>query len=234
MKVTEDDRRRIIKAVAAAEVHTAGEISCVIAPSVSDFRETPMIWAAIAALVLPAAALFLGFRPEPLTALMGGWTVGHGAAEQATLFTTLIAYVALQAAVFVAVAVLVAVPAVRRALTSDARKAELVHKAAMTQFQTMGLGNTRDHTGVLIFAAFAERRAEVIADEGIFNKTQQVVWDEVVDGLLAGLKRGEVGDGFVAAVTRAGEILAQHVPPDADNPNETPDDLRVVGQKQRR
>jgi putative membrane protein len=229
MNMTPEDRARIAAAVAEAEASTAGEISCVLAPSVGDFRETPLFWAAGAALILPALALVLGFQPQVLADLFGSsWTAGHEAAAEATVFSALVAYVGSQAAIFVIVALIVSLPPVRRALTPAPRKAEQVHRAAMAQFQALGLANTRGRTGILIFAAAAEHRAEVIADEGIFSKAPQAVWDEVVGLLIEGLKRDKAGDGFVAAVRRAGQILAEHVPPDGDNPNETSDDLVIL------
>lgn len=226
MAMTEQDHDRIAAAVAKAETTTAGEIYCVLAPAVSDYRETPLAWATAAALVLPAAALLLGFQPQTLTALFGGWTVGHAAATDATILTALTTYVALQAAMFVVAALVVAVPPVRRALTPVSLKAERVHRAAMEQFLSHGLHATRDRTGVLLFASLAERRAEVVADEGIYKVTDPAVWDEVVDLLIAGLKRRKTADGFVAAVELSGRILAAHVPATGDdNPNELPDRL---------
>ena len=226
MAMTEQDHDRIAAAVAKAETTTAGEIYCVLAPAVSDYRETPLAWATAAALVLPAAALLLGFQPQTLTALFGGWTVGHAAATDATILTALTTYVALQAAMFVVAALVVAVPPVRRALTPVSLKAERVHRAAMEQFLSHGLHATRDRTGVLLFASLAERRAEVVADEGIYKVTDPAVWDEVVDLLIAGLKHRKTADGFVAAVELSGRILAAHVPATGDdNPNELPDRL---------
>lgn len=226
MAMTQQDHDRIAAAIAAAEAKTAGEIYCVLTPAVSDYRETPLAWATAAALILPAAALLLGFEPQALTRVFGGWTVGHEAAGDAAIFAALTLYVALQAAVFVVAAVIVGLPPVRRALTPRSLKAERVHRAAMQQFLSHGLHATRERTGVLLFAAIAERRAEVIADEGIYKVADPAVWDEVVDRLIEGLKRRRIGDGFVAAVELSGRILAAHVPSRGDdNPNELPDRL---------
>ncbi len=225
MAMTESDHDRIVAAVAAAEAKTAGEIYCVLSPAVSDYRETPLAWATAAALILPAGALLLGFEPQSLTRWFGGWTVGHTAATDATILAALTTYVALQAAVFIASALIVAIPPLRRSLTPTSLKAERVHRAAMEQFLSHGLHATRDRTGVLLFASLAERRAEVIADEGIYKVTDPAVWDEVVDLLIKGLKKRKAADGFVAAVELSGRILAAHVPPGNDNPNELPDRL---------
>lgn len=227
-RMTPQDLDRIAGAVAQAEKTTAGEIFCVLTPEVSDYRETPLVWAAATALVLPAAALFAGFRPEMLTRLFGGWSVGHASALDGAILSALSTYIALQLVVFVVAALVVSIPAVRRALTPGSLKAARVKRAAMEQFLSHGLHLTRDRTGVLIFAALAEHRVEVIADEGIYKAAPNTVWDEVVADLVGGLKAGKVADGFVAAVTRTGAILAAHVPPRGDDRNELPDSLTIL------
>lgn len=228
ISMTPQDLDRIAEAVAEAEKTTAGEIFCVLAPEVSDYRETPLVWAAATALVLPAAALFAGFRPEMLTRLFGGWSIGHAAALDGAILSALSTYIVLQLAVFVVAALVVSIPPVRRALTPGSLKAARVRRAALEQFLSHGLHVTRDRTGVLIFAALAEHRVEVIADEGVYKAAPNAVWDEVVADLVSGLKRNAVADGFVAAVARAGSILAEHVPPRGDDHNELPDSLTLL------
>jgi putative membrane protein len=228
MEITPEDHARIAAAIAKAELTTAGEISCVVAPDVSDYRETPLAWAAGAALVLPAAAVLLGVRPDELTRLAGGWTIGHAAAMGTTVLWALSAYIVLQAIVFIVVSLLVSIPSVKRALTPKSVKAERVHDAALQQFVTKSLHSTSARMGVLLFVALAEHRAEVIADEGVYAVAPREVWDGVVAKLVDGVQRGRLADGLVAAIERAGEILAEHVPPNGDNPNETPDELTVL------
>ncbi|MGH1558338.1 TPM domain-containing protein [Caulobacter segnis] len=139
-----------------------------------------------------------------LTRLFGGWSIGHASALDGAILSALSTYIALQLAVFVAAALLVSIPPVRRALTPASLKAARVRRAAMEQFLSHGLHVTRDRTGVLIFAALAERRVEVIADEGIYKAAPDTVWDQVVADLVGGLKAGKIADGFVAAVASSG------------------------------
>lgn len=230
-KMTPQDQVRIADAVAAAEKTTAGEIFCVLAPEVSDYRETPLVWAAAAALILPAGGLLAGLRPDMLTRLFGGWTVGHASATDGAILSALSIYIGLQAAIFIVAALLVSIPPIRRALTPGPLKAAAVKRAAMEQFMSHGLHLTRDRTGVLIFAALAEHRVEVIADEGIYKAAPNAVWDEVVADLVAGLKQGKIADGFVAAVTRVGEILSSHVPVREADTNELPNGLTILPKK---
>jgi putative membrane protein len=234
MQITPEDQARVAAAIGKAELTTAGEISCVVAPEVSDYRETPLAWAAGAALVLPAIGLFLGFRPQTLTELLGGWTIGHAAAMGPTVFWALSTYIVLQAIVFIATALLVSIPPVKRALTPKAVKTERVHDAALQQFVARSLHSTAGRTGVLLFVALAEHRAEVIADEGVYAVAPREVWDSVVARVIDGVKRGRLADGLVAAIERAGEILAEHVPATGDNPNETPDELTILPPKKPR
>jgi len=51
--LTAHDRDRISEAIRAAEANTCGEIYVVVARAVDDFRFVPVLWAAIAALILP-------------------------------------------------------------------------------------------------------------------------------------------------------------------------------------
>lgn len=234
MDVTTEDHERIAEAIAQAEMTTAGEIYCIVADEVSDYRETPLAWAAGAALVLPALALLLGFRPDALSQLFGGWTIGHAAAGDATILSALTTYIVLQAVVFVLVALIVAIPAVRRVLTPRGVKAERVHDAAMQQFIAKGMHQTAGRTGVLLFVSLADHRAEVIADQGIYAAAPHQVWDEVITLLIGGIKRGALADGFVAAIERTGQILGEHVPPTGANPNERPDELHVLAPRKPR
>jgi putative membrane protein len=49
-----------------------------------------------------------------------------------------------------------------------------------------------------------------------------------VADVVAGIRRGAIADGFVAAVARAGAVLAAHVPPRPGDRNELPDGLTVL------
>ena len=225
MKVTPEDHARIASAVAAAETGTSGEIRCVLASQSSDYLRSATVWAAGSALLLPAAALLLGFRPDALTRLFGGWQVGHLAARDAQIVAALTTYIGLQTVVFIIAFALASWPSLRRLLTPGPLQARRVHAATLEQFMALGLHRTRDRTGVLLYASLAERRAEVFADDGIYAKAPPEFWGEVVQLLVSGLGRGSPADGFVAAVERTGEILSACLPPRDDDSNELPNEL---------
>jgi putative membrane protein len=225
MKLSQADHERIAAAIGAAESRINGEIVCVLARRASEYRETPLAWAAAAALVLPLILIPLGFGPSWLPGFAGDWVSAQSDASDASVTATLMAYAVAQAAVFLVASLLVSLPPVRRALTPAALRRERVHEAALEQFVARGLHLGGGRVGVLIFASLAERQVQVLADQAIDAKVDQKVWDEAVAALGRGLKAGKPADGFVAAIEICGRVMAEHYPADGVNPNELSNDL---------
>jgi len=218
----------IAAAVKEAEVATSGEIYCVVAPECSEYREVPLVWAAGAALLAPVLLLMSGATIS-VSDLTGAWTAAQaGATAQRAVQEALAGVLALQAALFVIVAILVSLPPVRRALTPAGLKRERVRSRAREQFLAKNLHQTRDRTGVLIFVSLGERMAELIADEGIAAKVAPDAWAPAMRVLTDGMKRGKPVDGFIGAIKLCAEILARFPADSADNPNELPDAVVVL------
>jgi putative membrane protein len=198
--ISDADRTRIAEAIRQAEAKTSGEIFCVVAQASGDYRLVPLVWAALVALVLPLPLIYL------------------------TQLAVQEIYLA-QLAVFLVAAIVFSLPPLHMALVPRRLRHGHAHAQAMQQFVAQGIQNTKARTGVLIFASSAERYAEIIADAGINAKVTQDVWDNAIAALIAAIKGGRAGDGFVAAIEMCGAVLAQHFPPGALNPDELPDKL---------
>jgi putative membrane protein len=132
----------------------------------------------------------------------------------------------IQLAVFIVAAVILSLPVIRFRIVPKRRLDGRAHIVAMQQFLAQGIHLTERRTGVLIFASVAERYAEIVADSGINAKVTPDAWTNAVAAMVAAIKAGRPGDGFVAAIELCGAELAQHFPPGELNPNELPD--RVV------
>lgn len=223
--ISNDDHARIAQAVAKAEASTSGEIRCVLAYETGNARLNAMIAGLVAALVLPGLAVVFGFQPAAVLDALDGWSAGHGPGPSVALSLGL--YAAVQVVVFALVAGVWLIGPLRRLLTPKAVVTARVRAAAIEQFEALGLTHTRDRTGVLLFASLDDHRAEVLADSGIYEKTTSEDWEAVAAVLVAGLAAGKPGDGFVAAVDKAGVLLAAHLPPRPDDSNELPDALVV-------
>src|SRR6516165_6016068 len=198
--ITQADKDRVAEAIRMAETKTSGEIFCVIAHQASDYRVVPLAWAALAALVVPAPLIYLTLWPASLIYLV-------------------------QLVVLIVLAIVLAQPAIRFHVVPRRAKQERAHALAMRQFFAQGLDRTEKRTGVLIFASAAEHYAEIVADAGINSKVTPEVWRQAIDVLIAGIKDGRAGDGFVAAVEQCGAVLAAHFPPGALNRDELPNKL---------
>ena len=200
---TDAERERISHAIARAEAKTSGEIVAVVAERSDDYIFIPLLWAALAALLVPLPFLIWGGWPGPQV-------------------------YAVQLAVFAVGALLAVWEPVRFRLVPGPVKRARARRRAMEQFLAQNLHTTANRTGVLIFVSAVERYAEVIADTGIYGRVPPETWSRVVDGLTRKIREGEVAAGFIEAVDACGALLAEHFPPAPADTNELPDHLIVL------
>ena len=198
---TDADRARLMDAIRAAEAGTSGEIYVVVAREADEFRLVPVLWAALVALLVPWPMYLLTY-----------WPLG----------TILL----VQAFTFVTISLIGSHPALRHRIVPVSIAADATRKAALALFMAHGVHLTEARTGVLIFVALAERRVEIVADQGIDSKVDQSAWDGLARDVVQAARAGAIADGIVTAVQRAGRLLAQHCPRSAGDRNELPD--RVV------
>ena len=185
--IPQADKARVADAIRAAEAKTTGEIFCVVAGHASRYPLVPFACAAAFALLIP-----------PWLVLLTDESAG-------------MIYIA-QIAGFVVAAVAFSHPRLRYHLVPRVLQHDRAHVTAMRQFWAQGLHKTPSRTGVLIFAAEAERYATIIADEGINAKVSPDVWVAAIDVLIAAIKDGRPADGFVGAIEKSGAVLAEHFP----------------------
>ncbi len=186
MRLSAEDYRRIAAAIAAAEQQTAAEIVCVLAGRSSDYHYVAPLWAAFAALAAPWPLLTFAALPAKL------------------VFLT-------QIGVFVAALALISWPPLRLLLIPRRAKRARAHRAAMEQFYGRGVWATSNRAGVLIYVSLAERYARIVADAGAPVADAQ--WQGALDLLRAGMRSGDIGAAFVAAIGECARLLAPHVPP---------------------
>lgn len=87
-----------------------------------------------------------------------------------------------------------------------------VHKVADRAFDRLGMRNTRDHNGVLIFIVPSRRKFVVLGDSGIHAKVGQETWDRVAKVLGQHFAREEFTAGLVDAIHTLGAELARYFP----------------------
>lgn len=194
-------------AVQKAERGTRAEIVPVIALRADDYRFIPMLYAMTLALILPMP--FLGFGLDwPFDAI--GLFEG-------------------QLVVAIGVSFIVQFTPLRYRLIPRPIRHMRAARMAREQFVEQRVHMTEGHYGVLLFVAVAERYVEVLVDEGLAAHTDSAEWQKAIDDFTRAVSQGRIAEGFEAAISDIGAVLAQHVPAPDDNDNELPDRLVVIG-----
>jgi putative membrane protein len=203
MAISAQDRKRISDAIRAAEARTSGEIVCVLARTSSHVMALPIFLAAVAAMALQW--VLVAFTEMPVYSMLS-----------------------LQAIVFIVLTGILCLPRVRVALIPQKVRRAVAHRVALAQFTVRGIGQKNERSGILIFVSLVERYARIIADDGIAARVPQAHWQTAIDALVAHMRDGRIGDGFVTAIDLCGSELAQHFPGTGANPDQLPDRIHLI------
>ena len=103
------------------------------------------------------------------------------------------------------------------------------HELAWKDFNRLGVANTKERTGVLIFILFEEKYYDIIADEGLYSKISNDVWNELEEKLKSGFKENNYADGILSLIEKIGEILKNEFPSraGADNDDEIKNEVVI-------
>ena len=207
---SEVDLEAIRAATAAGESRTAGEIVPYIVERVVDRDTARWRGATLGAL---GVALVAGIANA-----FGDFWGGYG-----VWWITLPAVVGAGAGYLVA-----GIDTVGRRLIPEDHIERSVHLRAEAAFLEEEVFATRDRTGILVFLALFERRAVILADEGIHRAVPQGEWQHVVDDLIAGVKARRAAAALIEAIARCGGLLEQYeVERRPDDEDELPDAPRI-------
>lgn len=93
---------------------------------------------------------------------------------------------------------------------------------ALEVFSHLGVWDTANNNGVLIYVLFADRDVEIVADRGIASRVSQAEWEQVCHEIEAHYREGRFAQGSVAGVHAVGRLLARHFPDQGGDPDELP------------
>lgn len=101
---------------------------------------------------------------------------------------------------------------------------------ALKLFGKLGVWDTENNNGVLIYLLLAEQAIEIVADRGLARQVPQASWERLVGDMREVFRSGRFEAGLAQAITEVDALLTQHFPlaSGEHNPNELPDpaDLR--------
>ena len=199
--LSQAERDRIEAAIRVVEARTSGELVTVVADRADSYLFVSLLYAVAGA-----------FTVAPVL-----WAL-----DATTKFLPL--YV-IQVVTFLVLLALLRWRPVLMALVPDSIQRLHAERLAREQFVNLGLADTPERAGILLFVSAAERYVEVIADRGIHERVTVGVWSKAVAAFAEPVKQGRIADGFLATIEILGSQLERHMPAETDNPNRLPDVL---------
>lgn len=94
-------------------------------------------------------------------------------------------------------------------------------------FDMLRMDNTKQSNGVLIYVAVEDRTLVIMGDKGINQVVGQDFWESTKDIIIHHFKNGDMKQGLVEGILKAGEQLKKHFPFGKDDKNELPDEISI-------
>jgi uncharacterized membrane protein len=99
---------------------------------------------------------------------------------------------------------------------------------AQELFSALGVWDTEDNTGVLVYLQMVDHRIEIVADRGISRRVPQSEWDAICRRMEAAFRSGRFEPGVLEAIGEITELLDRNFPAGTHNPDELPDRVVVL------
>ncbi|MBK5213521.1 MAG: TPM domain-containing protein [Flavobacteriaceae bacterium] len=94
-------------------------------------------------------------------------------------------------------------------------------------FDMLHMDNTKESNGVLIYVAVQDRTLVIMGDKGINDIVGQNFWESTKDIIINHFKNGDMKQGLVEGILKAGEQLKKYFPYKKDDKNELSNDISV-------
>jgi uncharacterized membrane protein len=99
----------------------------------------------------------------------------------------------------------------------------LARERAVSWFGRLGVWDTQDNNGVLIYLLLADHDFEIVADRGLHRLVGADGWEPIARRMEAAFRAGDFQRGIVEGIEAVGEVLARHYPRREGDRNELPD-----------
>lgn len=106
-----------------------------------------------------------------------------------------------------------------------------VHTArerALEVFAELGVWNTRERNGILVYVLLAERDVEIVADEGFDGRVADNEWQRICTLIEREFAAGNWRDGVLVGIEAATELLVREFPATGPRLNEQQDRPAVL------
>jgi uncharacterized membrane protein len=97
--------------------------------------------------------------------------------------------------------------------------------AAKKIFEKLGMTNTAEKNGALVFVAPRSKNFAILGDSGIHEKCGERFWTDAAAEMSRLFGQGDFTGGIVATIEKLGDALAAHFPRGEGSVNELPDEV---------
>jgi uncharacterized membrane protein len=111
-----------------------------------------------------------------------------------------------------------------RVFVTEQPVADVVTEAGK-QFVRLGMTNTKQRNGVLIYFAPVSQKFAVMGDEGVHQRCGAEFWQHITAEMTPLLKAARYTEAIVLAVKEVGETLAREFPWESGDRNELPNKI---------
>ncbi len=99
---------------------------------------------------------------------------------------------------------------------------------ALEVFSLLGVWDTEENNGVLIYVMLADRKVEIVADRGIHKHVGGERWQAICRELELHYRKNDFAAGSVSAIQKISQELKFYFPANGAHQNEQPDAPVVI------
>lgn len=119
-------------------------------------------------------------------------------------------------------------PSIKRLLITYGEIEQEVTQKSFEAFFHHNLHMTKNHTGVLILVSVMEKKIKIITDNGIAQKVEQKIWDDIVFQFALKIRDEDFVVGLKEAIQAVGNVLENYFPATGEaKTNELENDLII-------
>lgn len=203
--VSPEARARLRRAVESVEGVSAAEVVVSVQPWSARYRHVDLLVGAVLAFACLAFMLYVERWAFPLHQFLVGTAASFVVGAVASALGTPVKRLFL-------------LPGTRLAATRLAAKA---------RFHDLGVGRTRERSGILVYVSLFEGRAAMVPDVGVLDRVPPEEWAGLASALEEAVASRGVGargvEALSAAIEALGPLLARVLPRREDDVNELAD-----------
>jgi uncharacterized membrane protein len=99
---------------------------------------------------------------------------------------------------------------------------------AIEVFSLLGVWDTEENNGVLIYVMLADRKVEIVADRGIHRHVGNERWSAICREIELHYRKSDFQSGSLSGIDKISAELAHYFPANGTRKNEQPDDAVVL------